>query len=33
VLGGIFVGEKGDYYEINDGAQQYVLYPVAENLK
>lgn len=29
----IFVGEKGDYYEINDGAQQHVLYPGAETLK
>jgi hypothetical protein len=29
----IFVGEKADYYEINDGAQQYTLYPGAENQK
>lgn len=29
----IFVGEKGDYYEINDNAQQYVLYPGAESHK
>ncbi len=29
----IFVGDKGDYYELNDGAQQYVLYPGAEKPK
>lgn len=29
----IFMGDKGDYYEINDGAKQYVLYPGAENQK
>jgi len=27
----IFVGDKGDYYEINDNARQYALYPGAEN--
>ncbi len=29
----IFVGDKGDYYEINDSAQQYELYPGAESAK
>lgn len=29
----IFVGDKGDYYEIADGVQQYVLYPGAESAK
>ena len=26
----IFVGDKGDYYEISDGAEQYLLYPGAK---